>query len=120
LLKSGLTCSIPFTRSWFPAIANECSNDSEAETAFNQVFQSLKRFHADPGHLGCPAPCTSTSFKLGVGYVHENTLYLIHYEAARVQSYFVLYFRFDNLNTEQIIENLEYDLGSILQNSISA
>jgi hypothetical protein len=111
LLKSGVNCSIPLTSSWFPL--NECSTDPEAGAVLAQVIQSLIKFHNDPGHLGCPAPCTSTSFKLGVSYAHESSLYLYNTSVA-IPGYFRFFFRFDNLNTEQIIENFEYDLVPIL------
>jgi hypothetical protein len=63
--------------------------------------------------FGCPLPCTKTSYKTNLKYMHKNSLMLVE-EFFQKDNVFILYFFYTSLTVEEKIETLIYDFGGLM------
>ena len=91
----------------------ECANDTTAESVYFNYGHYLTVFAMNPAGFGCPVPCMQTIYKLTLEYVHYNNLKLPA-QYSHLDNYFVFRQQFSTLDVEERIENLDYDLASLL------
>jgi hypothetical protein len=114
-LPSAINCTIVDMMHIVPKNSTmiECSDDISAEFVYFNYSRFLTEFIMKPEKFGCPVPCKQTIFKINSEYVHNNNLkYPSDYPF--LDKSFLFRLQYSTLNVEEQIENLDYDLASLL------
>jgi hypothetical protein len=115
-LPSSINCTIVDMKNIVPKNSklNECKDNSTAESVYWQFADYVTNFVKQAPEYGCPVPCTQISYKLSLDYMHGNTLMLPNQDSAKNHHYFTIIPHYSTFNAEERIENLEYDIATLL------
>ncbi len=107
-------CSIPALNTILPSntTITECANEDDALKVFRDFYNLTSRFVEQPSKYGCPVPCTQVTFKVYLEYFHKNTWKAP--DNGLEQDFFSMIYFYSTLSVEEKIENLDFDLGSLL------
>jgi hypothetical protein len=113
-LPLSINCTIVDMKNIVPKNSkfNECNDDSTANYVYWEFADYVTNFVKQAPEYGCPVPWTQISYKLNLDYTHENTI-VPNKNSAKNHNFTVIY-HYSTFNIEERIENLEYDIATLL------